>query len=202
MSSMDIIPRMSEVASMLGNESRLILLQLMTQGEKSVETLSELSGLPVASTSQHLQTLKKANIVTTRRDGKRILYRLESGPISELFDALERFAIFSGISPGLKSNIDSELKSGISVSELRKKLKKGGIVLVDVRSREEFKKGHIPDAINIPYPELESFKFPKNKEVVVYCRGPLCMLSVNAVTLLKSRQIIVTRLESGYSGWA
>lgn len=203
MISLETIPRMSEIANMLGNESRLILLQLISEGEKSVEMLSEKSGLPVASTSQQLQILKKANMVTTRRDGKRILYRLEPGPIRELFESLEKFAIFREVNQVGTTRIEPNgPKVGLSVKELQLKLKKGGIVLVDVRSREEYKKGHIPEAINIPFQELESHKFPKNKLIVVYCRGPLCVLSINAVSFLKSKDIQVMRLDSGFSGWS
>lgn len=202
MKSMEIIPRMSEVASMLGNESRLILLQLLSNGEKSVELLSEESGIPVANTSQHLQALKKTNVVTTRREGKRILYRWEQGPMKDLFFALEKFAVFSiaerqspssGSAPNIKNNI--------SFSELQKKMKKGGALLIDVRSKEEYKKGHIQDAINVPYNDLLTHKFPKTKEVIVYCRGPLCLLSVNAMKLLQSREVNVFRFDGGFSDW-
>lgn len=202
MRSMETIPRMSEVAGMLGNESRLILLQLLSDGEKSVELLSEESGIPVANTSQHLQALKKNSMVTTRRDGKRILYRLESGPLKDLFYALEKFAVFSiAGSQGLTTGTTVTTKQNLNIAELQKKIKSGGILLVDVRSKEEFKKGHIPEAINVPYNDLLTHKFPKTKEVIVYCRGPLCLLSVNALNLLKSREINVSRFDGGFSSW-
>ncbi|PJZ80724.1 rhodanese-like protein [Leptospira meyeri] len=193
---------MSEVASMLGNESRLILLQLLSNGEKSVELLSEESGIPVANTSQHLQALKKTNVVTTRRDGKRILYRWEQGPMKDLFFALEKFAVFS-IAERQNSSSGSaqNTKNNISLLELQKKMKKGGVLLIDVRSKEEYKKGHIQDAINVPYNDLLTHKFPKTKEVIVYCRGPLCLLSVNAMKLLQSREVNVFRFDGGFSGW-
>ncbi|MCW7487473.1 ArsR/SmtB family transcription factor [Leptospira meyeri] len=199
---MEIIPRMSEVASMLGNESRLILLQLLSNGEKSVELLSEESGIPVANTSQHLQALKKTNVVTTRRDGKRILYRWEQGPMKDLFFALEKFAVFS-IAERQNSSSGSaqNTKNNISLLELQKKMKKRGVLLIDVRSKEEYKKGHIQDAINVPYNDLLTHKFPKTKEVIVYCRGPLCLLSVNAMKLLQSREVNVFRFDGGFSGW-
>ncbi|TGM22798.1 ArsR family transcriptional regulator [Leptospira meyeri] len=193
---------MSEVASMLGNESRLILLQLLSNGEKSVELLSEESGIPVANTSQHLQALKKTNVVTTRRDGKRILYRWEQGPMKDLFFALEKFAVFSIAERQSPSSGSAQnTKNNISLLELQKKMKKGGVLLIDVRSKEEYKKGHIQDAINVPYNDLLTHKFPKTKEVIVYCRGPLCLLSVNAMKLLQSREVNVFRFDGGFSGW-
>ncbi|WP_243401402.1 ArsR/SmtB family transcription factor [Leptospira harrisiae] len=201
MSSLKTIPRMSEVASMLGNESRLILLQLLSNGEKSVELLSEESGIPVANTSQHLQALKKSNLVTTRRDGKRILYRWEPGPMKELFFALEKFAVFSIAEGQSATSGNTPNIINISFSEVQKKIKKGGALLIDVRSKEEYKKGHIPDALNVPYNDLFTHKFPKTKEVIVYCRGPLCLLSVNAMKLLQSREVNVFRFDGGFSSW-
>ncbi|MFO1469824.1 MAG: metalloregulator ArsR/SmtB family transcription factor [Turneriella sp.] len=191
---------MSEVAGTLGNDSRLILMLLITAGEKSVETLCDLSGIPVASTSQHLQVLKKANMVVTRREGKRVLYRLQNGPIRELIDALERFAVFRG----LKSD-DSGVGAGegIAPRQLEKKLKSGKTLLVDVRSREEFNKAHITGAVSIPFEELkkQTARLPKDREIVVYCRGPYCVLSLNALSLLRSKGIEALRLTSGFSDW-
>ncbi|ABZ95194.1 Rhodanese-related sulfurtransferase [Leptospira biflexa serovar Patoc strain 'Patoc 1 (Ames)'] len=121
--------------------------------------------------------------------------------MKELVLALEKFAIFSS---ALDDQSNSKLKyknSNIQLDELQKKMKKGGILLIDVRSKEEYKKGHIPEAVNIPYNEIESFKFPKNKELIVYCRGPMCLLSVNALNFLQSREMNVTRFGGGYSQW-
>ena len=196
---------MSQVAATLGNDSRLILLRHISAGEKSVEMLCELSGLPVASASQHLQVLKKSNMVATRRAGKRVLYRLQNGPVRELLDALERFAVFSGLhkeGDALAAPMDAQ--SLIDQKQLAKKMKRGDVTLLDVRSRDEYRKGHITGAINIPYDELETHlkKLPKDREVIAYCRGPLCVLSVNAVALLKAKGISATRLESGFSDWS
>lgn len=191
---------MSEVAGTLGNDSRLILMLLITAGEKSVETLSELSGIPVASTSQQLQVLKKASMVTTRRDGKRVLYRLQNGPVRELIDALERFAVFRGLNPG---HSEADSAEGITARQLEKRLKTGKTVLLDVRSREEYHKAHITGAISIPFEELkkQTAKLPKDTELVVYCRGPYCLLSVNALGLLRAKGIAALRLTSGFSDW-
>jgi len=196
----ETISRMSEVAGTLGNDTRLILMLLIAAGEKSVDTLSELSGVPVASTSQHLQVLKKANMVATRRDGKRVLYRLQNGPMREVIDALERFAVFRGLK---SAGTGVEPGEGIAPRQLEKKLKTGKALLVDVRSREEYNKAHITGAVSIPFAELKKHtaKFPKNHELVVYCRGPYCVLSVNAVALLRSKGFEAQRLTSGFSDW-
>lgn len=192
---------MSGIAGTLGNDSRMILMLLIAAGEKSVETLSALSGIPVASTSQHLQILKKSSMVTTRREGKHVLYSLQNGPIRELLEALERFAVFRGLKSG---SAVSGTGSHISEKEFQKKAKVENPLLIDVRSFEEFGKGHIAGAINIPFEDLkkQAGKLPKDREVVVYCRGPYCLLSVNAQALLRSRGIPALRLASGFSDWS
>lgn len=199
MNDLVLLGRMSTVAATLGNASRLLLLQLIAAGEKSVETLSELSGIPVASTSQQLQVLKKSDMVVTRREGKYVLYRLQNGPIRELIDALERFAVFRG----LKRGQGAETDEGISPAELQKKLNKSKVVLIDVRSRNEYDKGHIAGAVCIPFEELkkQAGKLPQDRELIVYCRGPNCVLSVNALAVLSSRGISALRLTSGFSEW-
>ena len=191
---------MSEIAGTLGNESRLLLMRLIAEGEKSVDSLSELSGLPVASTSQHLQVLKRAGMVVTRREGKHIFYRLQNGPVRELIDALHRFAVFRNLKTG---DAGFGADDGIEPKELAKKLKTGKVKLIDVRSREEFLKGHIPEAINLPYTELKKqiARLRNSPEIVVYCRGPHCLLSRNAVELLRSKGIAAARLTSGFSDW-
>jgi rhodanese-related sulfurtransferase/DNA-binding transcriptional ArsR family regulator len=193
------ISRMSEVAATLGNESRLILLRLVAGGEKSVDALAELSGIPVASTSQHLQVLKKSNMVVTRREGKRVLYRLQDGPIGELIDALERFAVFRDLGSGAHA----DAAEGITPGQLEKRLKTGRIMLIDVRSRDEFNKEHISGAVNLPFEELKKrvSKIPGDRDLIVYCRGPYCLLSVNAVALLRANGVPAVRLTSGLSGW-
>lgn len=192
---------MSGIAGTLGNDSRIILMLLIAAGEKSVETLSELSGIPTASTSQHLQILKKSNMVATRREGKHVLYRLQNGPIRELLEALERFAVFRGIRSDLP---DGAAGDSISEKECQTKIGMEDPLLIDVRSAEEYKKGHIAGAINIPFEDLKkrAVKLPKDRELIVYCRGPYCLLSVNAQALLRSIGIPVLRLASGFSDWS
>ncbi len=191
---------MSEIAGTLGNDSRLILMLLIADGEKSVDRLAELSGVPVASTSQHLQILKKAGMVVTRREGKRVFYRLPNGPIRELIGALERFAVFRGLGSGLP---DGGAVARVTPRQLDKRIRGGKVVLIDVRSREEFRKEHIAGAINVPFEELKkhSGRLPKNRELVVYCRGPFCVLSVRAAELLRAKGLPVARLTSGLSEW-
>lgn len=201
MNNLETISRMSEIAGTLGNDSRLILILLIAGGEKAVDALAELSGIPVASTSQHLQVMKKAGMVVTRREGKRVLYRLQNGPIRELIDALERFAVFRSLGAG---PIDADAAEEVTPKQLEKKLRTGKAALIDVRSREEFRKEHIAGAINLPFEELKKQmgKIPKDRELILYCRGPTCLLSVHAVALLRARGMPAVRLNSGLSAWS
>ncbi|MCB1325358.1 MAG: metalloregulator ArsR/SmtB family transcription factor [Spirochaetales bacterium] len=193
---------MSEVADTLGNDSRLLLLRSILDGEQSVESLSRITGISVASTSQHLQVLKKANMVVSRREGRNILYRLQSGPLRELLDALERFVVFHAAQSGPDTD-QSGAAAVITSGQLKKKLKAKAVTLIDVRSRGEYRKSHIAGAIGIPLDELtkDLGKLPRNGELVVYCRGPNCILSVKAVALLRAHGFAVSRLVSGFSRW-
>ncbi len=194
------------VARTLANEHRLILLEHIAQGERSVDRLSELSGLSVANTSQHLQHLRRENFVLTRRDGKRVLYRLGNGPIVNLLDALRQYVEHNHAE--IRSLIDDSRNQQdkldlMSREELLKKLKEGCITLLDVRPAEEFALGHLPGAINIPFEEMDErlAELPANQTVVAYCRGPYCVLSFDAVEALRAKGISARRLKDGFPEW-
>ena len=194
------------VARTLANEHRLILLEHIAQGERAVDRLSELSGLSVANTSQHLQHLRRENFVLTRRDGKRVLYRLGNGPIVNLLDALRQYVEHNHAE--IRSLIDDSRNQQdkldlMSREELLKKLKEGCITLLDVRPAEEFALGHLPGAINIPFEEMDErlAELPANQTVVAYCRGPYCVLSFDAVEALRAKGISARRLKDGFPEW-
>lgn len=213
MSSMDIeraqlalFAELAEIARTLGSPHRLMLLQHVAQGARSVERLAELTGLSVANTSQHLQHLKRSNLVTTERDGKRILYELGTGPIPDVLTALTRLAehqraeIQAVITDSLTQRDRLE---GISREELLERLRDASVTLLDVRPAEEFAMGHIPGAINIPVEMLEErlSLLPKDHEVVAYCRGPHCVLSTSAVATLRRNGIKALLLDAGVPEW-
>ena len=201
-----LLTELAEIARTLGSPQRLMLLQHVSQGARSVERLAELTGLSVANTSQHLQHLKRSGLVVARRDGKRILYDLASGPINELLAALtylaehRRAEIQSVISDSVNQ---TERLEGISREELLERLRDSSVTLLDVRPREEFAMGHLPGAINIPVEELEErlSALPVEHEVIAYCRGPHCVLSVNAVALLRRKGIRTRLLNAGFPDW-
>jgi len=194
------------MAKALANGHRLEILELLAQGERCVEDLAERAGLEVANTSQHLQHLRRVGLVVARREGKRIFYEVSDQAAIELVVALRRVA---------KRNL-AEVERAISTyflcldglepvsrEELRRKMKARTVTLIDVRPCEEFAAGHIRGAVNIPLKDLARRlrELPKNEEVVAYCRGPFCLMSFEAVDLLRRRGLTARRLEDGYPEW-
>lgn len=201
-----IFSEIAELIKALGNGHRLMLLEHIAQGERSVDRLAELSGMPIANTSQHLQTLRRAGFVTTRRDGKRVLYRLSDGPVIPLLAAIRGYAehnraeVRELISGAYTRNGTVE---EITSKELLERLREGAVTLLDVRAEDEFALGHLPGAFNIPSEELEKrFKeLPKDREIVAYCRGPYCVMSVEATVSLAQKGYKVSRLSNGFPDW-
>lgn len=201
-----LFAELSDLARTLGHAHRLILLEHIGQGERPVERLAELSGLSLANASQHLQHLKRAGFVQTRRDGKRVLYRLGSGPIIPLLAALRRYAEHNQAE--IRSLMADSLGhpdrlEAIARDELVSRMQEGDVTLLDVRPQEEFALGHLPGAINIPVGELDRrlAELPQGQEIVAYCRGPYCVLSAEALALLRAKGLQARRLEDGFPGW-
>ncbi|MGG4775982.1 ArsR/SmtB family transcription factor [Paenalcaligenes sp. Me52] len=197
---------LADIARTLANEHRLALLALLHNEEWSVEQLAERSGLSIANTSQHLQNLKRADMVQTRRDGKYIYYRSSAGPVQAILSSLQQYLAFQHeqIQELLTDNQHQrERLDGLSVDELLVQIKADSVVLLDVRPDDEYRTGHIPDALHIPVPALQGrlHELPTNKTIVAYCRGPYCVLSSEAVQILHSNGLLATRLPAGYDAW-
>ena len=196
----------AKIASTLGNVHRIVLLDHIAQGERAVERLAALSGLSIANTSQHLQHLKRAGLVDTRRDGKRVFYRLMQGPVLNLLDALRQIAAHNHpdthylTTKRSKSQANLEL---ISQRELLKRIKENTVTLLDVRTEEDFKLGHLPGAINIPIGELGKHlaDLPSDIEIVAYCRGPHCVFSHQAMEYLNASGFTARCFATGFPGW-
>lgn len=196
----------AQVAKALGHGHRLEILELLAQGERSVEALAERAGLSIANASQHLRLMRQAGLLTSRRDGKHILYRLSDPAVLDLVAALHRvgernLAEVREIVGGYFHERDA--LEPVSRKELACRLKDGLVTVLDVRPEDEFMAGHLPQAINIPLPELarQLRGLPKSREVVAYCRGPYCVLAFEAVALLRKHGFKVRRLEDGYPEW-
>jgi ArsR family transcriptional regulator len=203
---LQVFEQFAELARVLGHAHRLELIELVSQGERSVDRLAEATGLSVANTSQHLQHLRRGGFVQSRREGKRVLYALADGPILSLIAALRSYAERNRAEVGkIVSDYFRRLDQlePVSRKELARRLKAKTAVVLDVRPEDEFALGHVPGALNIPMDELKRrlAELPKDQEIVAYCRGPYCVFSFEAVALLRKRGFLVRRLEDGFPEW-
>ena len=198
--------RFAEIAKALGHGHRLEIVELLAQGERSVEALAESAGLALANASQHLRLMRAAGLLASRRAGKRIFYRISDPAVLELAAALHRvgernLAEVREIVSGYFHARDG--MEPVSRAELARRLAEGLVTVLDVRPQDEFALGHLPRAINIPLRELSRRlrELPKERDIVAYCRGPYCVLAFEAVALLRQRGFAVRRLEGGYPEW-
>lgn len=201
-----IFEQLAEVARVLGHAHRLDLLEHVAQGERPVEALAKLAGLTLANASQHLQQLRRAGLVASRREGKHVLYRIGDGPVQPLLAALRAYGEASRaevrvIIGDYFERVDS--MEPVSRDVLLERLATGEVMLLDVRPEDEYALGHLPGALNVPLGELEArlAELPADREIVAYCRGPYCVLSVEAVALLRARGYRVRRLQDGLPEW-
>jgi ArsR family transcriptional regulator len=201
-----LLDELASLLRVLGNPHRLEMLEFLAQAEMSVELLTERTGLEFANVSQHLQQLKKAGLVVGRREGKRVMYRLADGPIVPALTGMRSLAEYNVDRVGelLRTYFASpdELEP-IGSGELLERIRSDSVTLIDVRPADEFAAGHLPGAINIDLADLERRigDLPAGREVVAYCRGPYCMLSVEAVKTLHARGFQVRRLLEGLPEW-
>lgn len=196
----------AEVAKALGHAHRLEILELLAQGERSVEALAERAGLSIANASQHLRLMRRAGLLASRRDRKHILYHLSDPAVLDLVAALHKvgernLAEVREVIGGYFRERDA--LEPVSRKELARRLKDGLVTVLDVRPEDEFAAGHLPTAINIPLRQLSRHlrEIPKSREIVAYCRGPYCVLAFEAVAVLRDRGFKIRRLEDGFPEW-
>ncbi len=196
----------AEVAKALASGRRAEIVDVLAQGERSVDEIAEEISQSVANTSHHLRTLARAGLVTTRRDGTRVFYRLASDRVGELWDALRDVA--EAHAAGLDRLAAAYLgnRDGIEVigrKELSDRLRRGEVVLLDVRPEPEYAAGHIAGARSVPITELRRHlkTLPADADVVAYCRGPYCVYADDAVRQLRKRGVKARRLEDGFPEW-
>jgi rhodanese-related sulfurtransferase/predicted transcriptional regulator len=192
------------VARAVGHEHRLELLEHLGQGERSVESLAERLGLSVANASQHLQHLRRAGLVASRRDGKYVLYRVADDAVVDLLSGLRRVAerTVAEVDRLLSGYFRDSLEP-VGRTDLLDQMRDGLVTVLDVRPEDEFALGHLPGAVNIPLADLERrlADLPPDQELIAYCRGPYCVLSFEAVAKLRRRGYRARRLEDGYPEW-
>jgi ArsR family transcriptional regulator len=192
------------VARAVGHEHRLELLEHLGQGERSVESLADRLGLSVANASQHLQHLRRAGLVASRRDGKYVLYRVADDAVVDLLSGLRRVAerTVAEVDRLLSGYFRDSLEP-VGRTDLLDRMRDGLVTVLDVRPEDEFALGHLPGAVNIPLADLERrlADLPPDQELIAYCRGPYCVLSFEAVAKLRRRGYRARRLEDGYPEW-
>jgi len=196
----------AEVAKALASGRRAEIVDLLAQGERSVEEVAEELGQSVANTSHHLRALARAGLVRTRREATRIFYRLASDDVATLWAALRDVAAehVAGIEHLAEDYLgDRDALAGMSRKELASRLAGGDVVVIDVRPGPEFSAGHIAGARSIPVGELRRSlgALPLDAEVVAYCRGPYCVYAYDAVRELHRRGYRARRLEDGFPEW-
>lgn len=195
------------VARALASGRRAEIIDVLAQGERSVEEIAGEIGQSVANTSQHLQQLLRAGLVASRRDGNRIYYSLASDRVTELWVAMRDAAEAHVAEIDLLARAylgDRDQLETVDRDELAKRLRAGYVVVLDVRPTAEYDAGHIRGAVSVPITELGKRlrEVPKNRRVVAYCRGPYCVYADDAVRTLGKRGYRAARLQDGYPEWA
>ena len=202
-----VFASLAQIAQALGHAHRLELLEQLGQGERSVEDLAARASLTLANTSRHLQLLRRAALVEGRRDGKRVYYRLAGEDVVVgLLGALSRVGERNSAEIARVTATYFRARDAfepVSRDELLDRLRAGTAAVLDVRPEDEFADGHLPNALNIPLSQLERrlAELPAGEEIVAYCRGPWCVLSFEAVGLLRRRGYRARRLEDGFPEW-
>ncbi|MCG8635586.1 MAG: metalloregulator ArsR/SmtB family transcription factor [Desulfobacterales bacterium] len=201
----EIYEQFSRIGKAVSSPKRLELLDILCQGERTVEKLAGETGLTVANTSQHLQVLKNCRLVEQEKKGLYVFYRPAPG-VCEFFFSMRSVAENRIAEIEQIKNRFLEGKKGMEPVDrdaLLKRIREDEVIVLDVRPPEEFKAGHINGALSVPLNELELMlaRLPDDKEIVAYCRGPYCVLSVDAVELLNKKGFRAVRLEEGVQEW-
>src|SRR5215210_1787952 len=196
----------ARVGKALASPKRLEIVDLLAQGERTVEEIARETSMSVASTSQHLQALKAARMVEARREGLYAHYRLADEDVFRTWQAVRalgesRLAEVDGVIEAYL--VDRDALEVVDATELMERLTVGSVIVLDVRPEEEYRAGHIPGALSVPVDALEAAlqTLPRDREIVAYCRGPYCVFSDEAVAVLRSHGYRARRLRQGLPDW-
>lgn len=201
-----IYEQLARIGKAAASPKRLELLDLLCQSPRTVEALAEQAGVSIANASQHLQALRAAGLVTSERKGRYVEYRLADEEVCRFFLALRGLAEsrIAEIERVTRDYFDQRgTLEAIDDEELLRRVQRGEVTVLDVRPPEEYRAGHIPGAISIPTPELKArlSELPKGREIVAYCRGPYCVMAVEAVELLRKKGWKAHRMHHGIIDW-
>jgi len=198
--------QVARIGKALSSPKRLELLEMLAQGEKTVEALAAELSIDVKLTSAHLKALKTAHLVQSRREGKYIVYRLSGADVAQLGVALREVAEEHLVELRVAVSrlvAEPERLSSLGRDELLAQARSGRVIVIDVRPAAEYETAHLPHARSIPLPELRRrlSELPKRAQIVAYCRGPYCLMSYDAVALLRKRGLKARRLQAGLPEW-
>jgi rhodanese-related sulfurtransferase/DNA-binding transcriptional ArsR family regulator len=196
----------ARIGHALSSPKRIELIDLLGQGEKTVEQLADCIATPIKNTSAHLRVLRQARLVEARRDGTYVYYRLADDEVFRLLKSLETLghSRLADVQHVVRMYLDGhDALEPVTFKELRHLMRNGDVTVVDVRPTEEYEAGHIPGALSLPVSELKRRlrEIPKGKEVVAYCRGRYCVYSLEAVTLLRKHGYDARRAHEGLPDW-
>lgn len=202
----EINEQFARIAKAIANPHRLEIVDLLAQGERSVEELAKESALSVANASQHLQALREAHLVTTRKEGLRVYYRLADPTVYQLVQLIREIAERQLAELERIVNtylLERKSMEAVTLNELLARLREPGLVILDVRPTLEYAQGHIAGARSIPIDELQQrlHELPEDQEIVAYCRGTYCVFADEAVELLAARGYQARRMQQGYPDW-
>lgn len=193
------------VSKALANGKRLELVDLLAQGERSVDALAQAAGLGLTTASNHLQVLKQAGLVATRRQGTKVFYRLAGHDVARLWSLLRQVgsANLAGVERARAAYFGADDTEQLTREQFQARIAEGGVTLIDVRPGEEYAAGHIPGALSVPLDELADrlTELPADGTIVAYCRGAYCVLAHEAVRALGARGRRAVRLGDGMLEW-
>lgn len=193
-------------AKAVASPKRIELLELLAQGERTVESLAEASGMGITNTSAHLQVVRRAHLVETRKEGTKVFYRLAGDEVAAFVVALRDLARarLAEVDQVVRDYFGArDTLQPISRADLVERAQQGTVVILDVRPVEEFAAGHIPGALSVPLDDLDASlaRLPKRAQIVAYCRGPYCVLAPQAVERLRAKGYQARRLADGMPEW-
>jgi rhodanese-related sulfurtransferase/DNA-binding transcriptional ArsR family regulator len=201
-----VFTQFARIAAAFGSPKRIEIIDVLAQGERSVEAIAQETGLTVANASRHLQALKGANLVATRKDGRRVFYRLADPLVLDGYRHLRelaeaRLAEVGRLVEDYFGGIDG--LEPVEKGELLRRVESGEALVLDVRPPDEYRAGHVKNALSLPLPELRKHldELPRDKRIVAYCRGSYCVLAAEAVSVLRKSGFDAVRMKDGYPEW-